>query len=109
PGAAEIWQALSPNAVSNISVTVTPSVINFSTSLTVVTFAGAEGVGGSACASSNVGAPSLSITTTRIGSLLYAIGNDWDGASARTLGPNQSMTHEWLSTTTGDSYWVQRY
>jgi hypothetical protein len=50
-----------------------------------------------------------SATTTRAGSLLCAVGNDWDGATARTLGANQSMTHQWTSTGSGDTYWVQKY
>jgi hypothetical protein len=109
PGRAEVWRALSPGALSNISVTSTPSAPGFSHSLSVLTFAGAEGVGASASASSDITVPSVSITTTRVGSLIYGVGNDWDSATARTLGPNQSMVHEFLSPTTFDSYWLQRY
>ena len=36
------------------------------------------------------------------------MGNDWDGALARTLGANQSMTRESFSDN-GDTYWVQNY
>ena len=109
PGVADIWQASSPTARSSISVTSTPSVATYTQSLTVVTFSGAAGVGASASVSGPSGAPSLSLTTTAAGSLLYAVGNDWDSAVARTLGANQSMTHQWTSTGSGDTYWVQNY
>src|SRR5882672_6009111 len=108
PGVAEIWQAPSPTAKSNISITSTPLMATYSQSLTVVTFSGA-GVGASASAAGASGAPSLSLTTTRAGSLAYAVGNDWDGAIARRLGSSQSMTHQWVNAVSGDTYWVQKY
>jgi len=106
PGLADVWRASSPTALSNVSVTSTPSVSTYTQSLTVVTFAGAAGTGASATAGTT-GAPSVSLTATAAGSLVYAVANDWDGAIARTLGPNQALTHQWLSTATGDTYWVQ--
>ena len=108
PGVAEIWQASSPTARSSISVTSTPSVSAYTQSVTVVTFSGAAGVGVWAGVSGPNGGPSVSLTTTQPGSLLYAAGNDWDGAIARTLGANQAMVHQWMSTGSGDTYWVQR-
>ena len=35
------------------------------------------------------------------------VGNDWDTATGRTLGPNQTMVHQLVDTTTGDTYWLQ--
>jgi len=32
---------------------------------------------------------------------------DWDTATARTVGPNQTLVHQYLATV-GDTYWVQR-
>jgi len=106
PGLADIWRASSPTALSTVSVTSTPSVSTYTQSLTVVTFSGAAGTGASATAGAT-GAPSVSVTATKAGSLVYGVGNDWDGAIARTLGANQAMVHQWLSTATGDTYWVQ--
>ena len=38
---------------------------------------------------------------------MLGVGNDWDNAIARTLGPNQTMVHQFLANV-GDTYWVQR-
>ena len=35
------------------------------------------------------------------------MGNDWDNAIARTLGPGQRMVHEWVDTRVNDTFWVQ--
>lgn len=47
------------------------------------------------------------MTTTRAGSLVYAIGNDWDRAISRTLGAGQLMIHEWVDTSATDTFWIQ--
>jgi hypothetical protein len=39
---------------------------------------------------------------------VFGVGNDYDSATARTLGSGQTMVHQWLETTLGDTYWVQR-
>jgi hypothetical protein len=52
------------------------------------------------------GAPSGSVVTTGNGSLVVGVGDDWDNAIARTLGPNQTLVHQFLSPV-GDTYWVQ--
>jgi PKD repeat protein len=108
PGVAEIWQASSPTAQSGISVTSTQLVGGYTQSITVATFWGASGVGASAVASGS-GGPSVSLTTTQPGSLVYGVGNDRDGAIARTLGANQAMLHEWVDAASTDTYWVQNY
>ena len=36
------------------------------------------------------------------------VGNDYDNAIARKVGPNQTLVHQYL-TPTGDTYWVQMY
>ncbi|MCW2573517.1 MAG: hypothetical protein JWO88_3575, partial [Frankiales bacterium] len=107
-GAAEVWQANAPNALTN--VTVQSALTNTATpdqSLTVVAFKGAS-VGASAGAAGATGAPTVGLTTTSGGSLVYAVGNDWDRAQARTLGTGQAMVHQWVNNTTGDTYWVQQ-
>jgi hypothetical protein len=45
--------------------------------------------------------------STRNGSWVFAVGTDWDKAVARTIGANQSMVHQALSSV-GSTYWVQR-
>ena len=39
---------------------------------------------------------------------MYGVGNDWDGAVARTVGASQEIVHQWLDTVVGDTFWVQK-
>jgi hypothetical protein len=106
-GTAEIWTATAVNVLSNVTVTSTLGSSGFYQSLTVVTFTGASGVGASSIANAASGAPVISVTATKAGSFVYAVGSDWDNASARTVGGGQTMTHQYLAPV-GDTFWVQR-
>jgi hypothetical protein len=75
-------------------------------SLTVVAFSGASGVGASNIGSGASGAPSVSLVAQGAGSLVYAVGNDFDQAIARVLPAGQTKVHEFLAPT-GDTFWVQ--
>ena len=106
-GASEIWTATAANQLSNVTVTSRQTVMGYTQSLTVVAFRGAAGVGASAVANGATGAPSVTLNATTAGSFVYGVGNDWDRAVARVLGPGQTMVHQWLDTASGDTYWVQ--
>ena len=106
-GTAEIWTARASGLLSNVTVSATQAQSGYRQSLTVVTFIGASGIGASSAASAATGAPNVLLTTTVAGAVVYGIGNDWDRAVARTLGPGQTMVHQWVDSTTGDTYWVQ--
>jgi len=113
-GTAEIWRALAPNALTNVTVTATLSQ-SAAASITIVSFTGADttgtnasgAVGAVAQANSAGGAPSTSLNTTRNGSWVFGVGNDYSNAVARTLGSGQTLVHQYLATV-GDTYWVQR-
>jgi len=113
-GTAEIWRAFAPAVLTNASVTATLSQ-SVAASITVVTISGVDttGTGGSgAIGATNgtnaaSGAPTASLTTTRNNSWVFGVGDDWDNATARTVGANQTMVHQYLATI-GDTYWVQR-
>ncbi len=113
-GTAEIWRAFAPSALSGVTVTATLSQ-KVDSSITVMSFTGVNtsGTNGSgaigAVGSGNAdpGAPTATLVTTANGSLVLGVGNDWDNAIARTLGPNQTMVHQFLANV-GDTYWVQR-
>jgi hypothetical protein len=104
-GTAEVWAAVAP--LTSVTVTAKQARTGYDMSLYVVALQGTNGIGTSVAASASKGAPSLTIKTTAAGSLLYGVGNDWDRAIARTLGPNQILDNQWLDTATGDTYWVQ--
>jgi beta-lactam-binding protein with PASTA domain len=106
-GTAEIWQATADTQLSGVTVSSTQSAAGYHQSLTVIAFTGAGAIGASAAASGPTGGPAVSVTTTKAGSLVYGVGNDWDHAIARTVGANQQIVHQWVDTSTDDTYWVQ--
>lgn len=114
PGDAEIWRAFAPAVLSNVTVTATLAQ-SAAASMSVVTFSGVDptgsngsgAIGATATFSARSGAPTGSLITTRDNSWVFAVGTDWDNGSARTLGPDQTMVHQYLATVS-DTYWVQR-
>jgi hypothetical protein len=106
-GVSEIWTAPTPTVRSGLAVTSTPAFGTPAQSLVVMTIRGAAGAGATARASAPAGGPSVSLTTTGSGSLVLAVGNDWNGSVARVLGPNQSIVHEFFYPE-NDTFWVQR-
>jgi len=88
----------------------TRNASGYSGSMTILSFTGANtsSIGAVAKASATTGLPTLNITATTTGSIVLAAGNDWDGAAARTVGTGQTLVHQYLQTTTGDTYWAQK-
>jgi|HubBroStandDraft_4_1064222.scaffolds.fasta_scaffold00167_6 hypothetical protein len=112
-GTAEIWRAFSTTPLSNATVTASLSQ-SVGASITVVSFTGVDSTGSNgsgaigAVASGNAstGAPAVSLVTTRNGSWVFGVGNDFDNAIARTPATGQSLVHQYL-TPFGDTYWMQ--
>jgi hypothetical protein len=100
-GDAEIWQATASSVLSSATVTSTQAHSSYDQSLTVIAMEGTDGVGPSSGA---FGAPTLSLTTTKASSLVFAMGEDWDNAIARTLPAGWVSLNQWLDTATGDTY-----
>ncbi len=107
-GTAEIWTARAATQLSQVTVRATLRRTGYHQSLTVVAFKGAAGVGSSVRGGARTGAPQVQLTTTASGSVVFGVGHDWDRAIARTLGPAQTMVHEWIDTSVNDTFWVQR-
>ncbi len=108
-GTSEIWTAQAASKLTNATVTATRSSGSYSGSMTVVSFIGASStIGATASANAANGAPTVSLTTTRVGSWVWGVGNDWDGATARTVPANQTMVNQFVASGVGDTFWVQR-
>ena len=113
PGTAEIWRAFASSPLTNSVVTATLSSAAAS-SITIISFKGVDttgtngsgAIGATASGNATSGAPTASLVTTRNNSWVLGIGNDWDKAVSRIVGPNQSMIHQYLASV-GDTYWVQ--
>lgn len=112
-GTAEIWRAFAPSALSGATVTATLSQSVLS-SITVMSFTGVDAtgtngsgaIGATGTGNATQGAPTATLVTTRNGSLVLGVGNDFDNAIARTVGAGQTMVHQDLAPN-GDTYWVQ--
>jgi beta-glucanase (GH16 family) len=113
-GTAEIWRAFSGQILNRVTVTANLSQ-SVAASITVMTFAGADtsgtngsgAIGGTSATGAPSGAPTLSLKTSRNGSLVLGVGNDWDHAVNRVVGSSQLLVHQ-FEPTAGDTYWVQR-
>lgn len=113
-GTSEIWRAFGPSVLTNAAVTATLSQ-SVVWSMTVMSFSGVDAsgtngsgaIGATGSANAGSGAPSATLVTTRDGSWVLGVGNDYDNATARVLGAGQVMVHQYLAAI-GDTYWVQR-
>lgn len=107
PGTSEIWKAAVPDGVTTAAAAVTPAHSGYDGSATLVSYSGSAGVGAVATTSVSSGAAGVTVTTTGAGSWVWGVGNDWDKAVARTFDAGQSMTHQWVDSGSGDTFWVQ--
>ncbi len=106
-GTSEIWVAKATTAISGVTVRSTQKTAGYDQSLTVTGFTGSAGAGATVAANALTGAPTASVVTTKAGSLVFGVGNDWDSAVARTLGSGQTMVNQWVDSAVGDTFWVQ--
>jgi uncharacterized protein (TIGR03437 family) len=112
-GTAEIWYAFATQKLS--AANFSANIAQKSTGqITVVAFSnvdtgssGAAALGGVVSSSAASGAPWAPLTPTRAGSLVFAVGNDPNGAVARVPSAGQSLTHQFMVPKTG-TMWVQR-
>ncbi len=107
PGTSEVWKAVVPKGPGDIRVTSTPTVSGYDQSLTVLAFEGSAGIGATSGSGATTGPQKTSLKTSRAGSWVFGVGNDWDVAHARTVGTGQTMRHQWVNTARGDTFWVQ--
>jgi hypothetical protein len=106
-GTSEVWKAVVPADPRDVTVTSTPGHTGYDQSLTVLVFDGSAGIGASSGAGAAAGPPKTSLTTSRAGSWVFGVGNDWDVAQARTVGAEQIIRHQWVDSAVGDTFWVQ--
>jgi hypothetical protein len=107
-GTAEIWVARATGVLSSVRV-MSQAVVGtgFHGSLTVIAFTNASGPGTVGQASAPSGAPDIVLPGIAAGDWVFAVGNDWDRAVARTPVAGQVLVHQKVDTQVGDTYWVQ--
>jgi hypothetical protein len=106
-GTAEIWVAPITDFLSSVSVQAQPGVPGYDGSLTVMAFTNAAGPGVVGQASAPSGAPDVFLPGVQAGNWVFAVGNDWDKATARTPVSGQVLVHQHLDTVAGNTFWVQ--
>jgi hypothetical protein len=107
-GDAEIWAAKATDFLTNATVIMQPGVgPSYHGSLVVLAFTNAAGPGIVNQSAAPSGAPDIYIPGVSAGNWVFAVGNDWDKAIARTPVSGQGLVHQRLDTQTGDTFWVQ--
>jgi hypothetical protein len=106
-GDAEIWTATSSKLLSRSTVISTPHVGGYAQKLTVMAYAHAAGPASTGASSAAVGAPIVRLVTKFAGSIVVAVGSDWDHAIARTPALGQTIWRQWVDAGDGDTFWVQ--
>jgi hypothetical protein len=107
-GTAEIWTAVAPSALSNITVTSTPAIGGWEQSLNVVVFAGSSGTGATRVASADTGATTVSLTTTKAGSFVLRRSLRLGAGSGPDAAANQVMVHQYQTNNgANNTFWVQ--
>jgi hypothetical protein len=106
-GDAEIWTATAPKLLKNQRVKSILKVKGFDQQLAVISMEGSGGAGAFLAGGAASGEPSVSLITTGGESLVYAVGSDWDSATARTLGPNQTLLSQDVDTSAENTFWSQ--
>jgi large repetitive protein len=107
-GDTEIWKATATAPLNAAVISAALSTEGGASSLTVVALSGAAGVGASAHANGASGAPTVSLTTTVAGSIVFGVGNDPSAPTARTVGTGQTLIHQDSDTGWWEDYWAQR-
>src|SRR6185436_3554334 len=101
-GVAEIWTANAPAVLTNASITSTLAVggtggQTFNQQLTVIGFTNVSAVGaanGASTPGAAAAVASTSLVTLGAGSVVYAVGADWDNTTAHTVGAGQTKVRE---------------
>jgi hypothetical protein len=106
-GVAEIWAAKATGTLTNATITATPLRAGYDGLLTVVAFKNAAGTGTAGATGASTGAPDIYLPGVQAGSWVWAVGNDWDGATARTPASGQAIQQQWVDTAVGDTFWLQ--
>jgi hypothetical protein len=107
-GTSEIWSARASGTLSFVTVTAQQLVgSGFHGSLTVIAFTNAAGTGVVARTGAPSGEPDIFLPGVIAGDWVFAVGNDWDRAVARTPVSGQVLVHQKVDTQVGDTFWVQ--
>ncbi len=116
-GSSEIWRAFSPVPLINQQMTITFSASTISGNIMFASIVGADmtgangsgAVGATNTGSTTAAAPSISLTTTRSNSWVWAMGNEGTAAAGTiTAGGGQTISRSNNDTTNAAASWMLR-
>lgn len=106
-GTSEIWAAHADGTLQDQQITAKPGITGYDGLVTVMAFSNADGTGVAGAGGAPRGAPSIYLPAVEAASWVFAVGNDWDRAIARTPATGQVLNQQWVDTGAGDTFWVQ--
>jgi hypothetical protein len=106
-GTSEIWAVKATDFLTSVTVSAQPGTPGYHGSLTVIAFTNAAGSGVVGQASAPSGAPDIYLPGVKAGNWVFAVGEDFDHAIARTPVGGQMLVHQDVDTVAGDTFWVQ--
>ena len=107
-GAAEVWQAHASSTFKG-KVTATMTKGGFDAAITVSGFNGAaDSVVAAAGAAGRSTHPEVRLTAQKAGSLVWAVGHDWDRSKARAADQGQVIVSQLVAKRIHDTFWTQR-
>jgi hypothetical protein len=108
-GTAEIWTANVTGPLTDATVSSSLERSGYDELLTVLAIPNAAGVGAAATAGEAGGVPAVHLTTTKQGSSIVAVGEDYTQASAPAVPTDQLLLSQWVDTPPGETFWTQQY
>ncbi|HEY3611827.1 MAG TPA: Ig-like domain-containing protein [Pseudonocardiaceae bacterium] len=107
-GTSEVWRAFATAPLSAVTISATLNNRSFDGSITVSAFHGAGStVGTVATNAATSGAPTVTLTPSTCGSLIWAAGHDWTNDTVPVAAGGQAIVHQFIDTNAGDSFWAQ--
>lgn len=107
-GTSEIWAAVTDDPLNGVFVMAQPGIGNpYHGSMTVIAFTNASGPGIVGRTGAPSGPPDITVPGVSAGNWVFAVGNDWDNAVARTPVSGQILVHQKVDSQIGDTHWVQ--
>jgi hypothetical protein len=111
-GLVEVWTAWASSALTNVTVNwkYTGTQSYDATLLHIISFTGADSSLGAISTPTEKAAASDSnaITTTADNSWIWAVAEDWNAATVRTAGTNQTIVKSWAESLDNAYHWTQK-
>lgn len=107
-GTTEVWQAHAATRLTNVAVNAKLTRSGYDATITVVAYTGAADSVRAVGSTGRSGNPSVTITPSAVGSLIWSVGHDWSTATAPTAPTGVTFVHRFRDKRVKDYFWVQK-